>query len=67
MDRDAFTAIPTFIWSLPDEFLTGGGYADLYQTRSVVSTLTYGDHPIDGNIAVIRRNAGRFPFWVLWC
>lgn len=67
LDRDAFTAIPTFSWALPDEFLTGGGVAYLYQTTSVASTLTYGDHPIDGNIAVIRRDAGRFPFWVLWC
>ena len=67
LDRDALTPLPTYLWSLPDESLTGGGFVYLYQTRSTASTLTYGGQQIDGNIAVIRRDAGRFPFWVLWC
>ena len=37
-----------------------------FQTAQVPALITFGDRPIDGNIAVIHWSAGRYPIWV-WC
>ncbi len=38
---------------------------ELFQTEQVPARITFGDRPIDGNIAVISWPAGRYPIWVL--
>ena len=62
-----FPRIPAMSW-----FLAGEAPAmqttivEWYQTAQVPARITFGDRQIDGNIAVIRWSAGRYPIWV-WC
>ena len=61
-----FPSLPAMVW-----FLAGEAppmqtpYVEWFQTSQVPARITFGDRPIDGNIAVIRWPAGRFPIWVM--
>ena len=50
----------TPIWSGPTV-----GTAELYQTDQIPLSLKYGERPIVDNIALIKREAGRYPIWVV--
>jgi hypothetical protein len=41
-------------------------YVEWFETSQVPARITFGDRPIDGNIAVIDWSAERYPIWV-WC
>ena len=61
-----FPRIPAMTW-----FLSRGAPAmksttvEWFQTAQVPARITFGDRPIDGNIAIIDWSAGRYPIWVL--
>jgi hypothetical protein len=58
-----FPRMPFMSWFLAQEQLLSVSW---YQPAQVPARITFGDRPIDGNIAVIHRSAGRYPIWV-WC
>ena len=62
-----FPRIPSMTWFLSRLSAEMDSSAvEWYQTAQVPARITYGDRPIDGNIAVISWPAGRYPIWV-WC
>jgi hypothetical protein len=62
-----FPRLPAKLWFLPREApAMQTPIVEWYQTSQVPAQITFGERPIDGNIAVIRWPAGRYPIWV-WC
>jgi hypothetical protein len=55
----------TLSWFLPTDQPQEWSIADFYQTDGIPAEFLYSGQRIDGNIAVIRWNAGRYPIWVL--
>ena len=59
--------LPAMSWFLARETpATQTPNVEWLQTAQVPARITFGDQPIDGNIVVIHRSAGRYPIWV-WC
>ncbi len=61
-----FPDLPAKLWFLARERpAMQTTIVEFFQTSQVPERITFGDRPIDGNIAVIRWAAGRYPIWVL--
>ena len=64
IDAESFPRLPAVLWFLTPGHGTETSTADLYLTKFTDLRLTYANRQIDGNIAVIRWSAGRYPIWV---
>jgi hypothetical protein len=65
-DEESLPTVLTMTWFVKDELYSPTvGSAELYQTDQIPLSLKYGERPIVDNIALIKREAGRYPIWVV--
>lgn len=65
-DKESLPTVLEMTWFVQDELYSPTvGTAELYQTEEITLSLKYGERPIVDNIALIKREAGRYPIWVV--